>query len=193
MPFGRRRRDEREAEARAITAARTAVGNVVGCFVSDPDDYEVRSCIAIRNDADGVNVLHLQWDDEDVRLAYFGEGDSSAVIRDVTPVAQLSDASAVAESWIGPTCHEVPFQALPGFYQHVFVEALIQDELGVMGYVALPLDPLLGMWVLSEGSDVVMVRPFPSGTGENSPPIGEVGFVGMPQAAISEMFRLRGW
>jgi hypothetical protein len=193
MPLGRRRRDERKAEARALDAARAAVDNVLGCFVSDFDDYEVRSCIAIRNDAGGVNVLHLGWDDEDVRFNYFRDGDVGAVISEVTPVSELSAAGAIAERWIGPTCREVPFNALPGFYQHVYVEALVQDVLGAGADLPLPLNPLVYSWVSPTDSDLWVVRIFPSGIGETGPPIGEVGCVLMPRAAIEEMYRLRGW
>lgn len=80
MPLGRRRQ-EQAAEAQALSAARAAVANIVACFCSDPDDYEVRASIAIGNDSSGVNVLHFQWDDEAIRETYFLEGDVTAVNR----------------------------------------------------------------------------------------------------------------
>lgn len=192
MPFGNRRR-QRHAEAEAIGAARSAVASVVACFGSDPDDYDVRSCIAIPNDSGGVNVLHFGWDDESIRDGYFIEGDAGAVIEQVTPAPEVSAVNAIAESWIGPACRAVAFDELPGLYQHVFVEALLQDSLGSGADLPLPLDPMIGFWICAREPELVVVRIFPSGTGESTPPIGEVGFVAFPRAAIEEMYRGRGW
>lgn len=192
MPLGRRRH-ERAAEARALAAARSAVANVVACFCSDPDVYEVRASIAVDDGACGINVFQLQWDDGNIREAYFLEGDTSAVIARVDGADDIAGVEANAQDWIGRTCSQVRFIGLPGLFQHVYVKACVQRTLSPGADLSLPLDPLTNLWVCSVGDDTVVARLFPSGLGENAPPIGKVGFVHVLSGAVGEMYRHRGW
>jgi hypothetical protein len=173
--------DEREDNAKA--AARRLVARITACFVSDPDAYDVRAAVITKGETDDLLLVRLAWSDDD-RAEYFS-GNPWCVVEDVLDVPDTATGRQRAADWIGDSVREVPFNLLPGLFQEAYVAAVVQP--------APPADPLGYWWVVPTDAEHWPVRIFPSGIGEDAPPIGEVGFVLMPRAAIEEMWRLRGW
>lgn len=178
--------DREEEETKAV--ARDAISRVSACFASDPDEYDVRAAVIWRppqDDAPDIDVLQFAWDDND-RTDYVLSGDPSYVVRGITEAANEEEARRIAEAWVGPSCRELAeFNFLPGYYQNAFVAALAGREPPPYG--------LEYLWAPSPEGEVWPVRYFPSGIGEKAPPIGQVGFILMPGAAVQELWRLRGW
>jgi hypothetical protein len=192
--FGRRRRGsdpgpDREEQA-VIAVARDAVPRIRACFTTDPDQYEVRAAIIYeptaeqRDSPPPLDVFELKWG-EQYRSDYFESGDARYLLEEVVGAADEEAARAAAHKWVGSDAREVPFNLLPGLYQTAFVGLLAGRE--------PPSWPLGWLWVVASDDEYWPVRYFPSGLGENAPPIGEVGYVLMPRVAIEEIWRLRGW
>lgn len=193
MPFGRRRRgasDLDRQEQEVIAVARDAIPRVRACFTTDPDQYEVKAAIVFEPTAqqrDGgprLDVFEFKWD-EQYRLDYFETGDSRYLVRDVVGADDEQAARLAAREWVGDRGREVTFNLLPGLYQTGFIGLLAGRE--------PPFWPLGWLWVVPSDGEYWPVRYFPSGLGENAPPVGEVGFVLMPRVAVEEIWRLRGW
>ena len=178
--------DREEEETKAVS--RDAISRVSACFASGPRRVRRPSCSYLAT-ASGrcpdIDVLQFAWDDND-RTDYVLSGDPSYVVRGITEAANEEEARRIAEAWVGPSCRELAeFNFLPGYYQNAFVAALAGREPPPYG--------LEYLWAPSPEGEVWPVRYFPSGIGEKAPPIGQVGFILMPGAAIQELWRLRGW
>jgi hypothetical protein len=186
VPDTDRGREEREV----VAVARDAIPRVRACWVTDPDEYEVKAAVVFepsldqRGDGPPFDVFEFRWD-EQYRSDYFMSGDANYLLHEAVGAEDELAAAAAAADWVGAGGREVPFNLLPGLYQTAFV--------GVLAGREPPFWELGWLWVLPVDSNVWPVRYFPSGLGENAPPIGEVGCVLMPRAAIEEIWRLRGW
>src|ERR1700680_2540534 len=127
MPFGRRRYvrqlqrqvDDREKEAAARASA--AMPNVVSCFCTDPDEYDVRAAIVWHPhepDAPEIVVFKFGWADEDREGLFF---DGTAIcVREGVEVSTDAVGEDVCREWVGESSRRVQFEYLPGIYQMAF-------------------------------------------------------------------------
>ncbi len=81
-------------------AARDAVGHVIGSFMTHPDVYSPKACIATRNpNPDGPTALmfKLAYDDAIVG-EYRLDGDAGLIVREVVEMQGDQDLFAVDDS-----------------------------------------------------------------------------------------------
>jgi hypothetical protein len=173
-------------EARSKDAARDLVGAIVTCFVTDPDLYDVKAAVVTKGETSNLLLVRMAWTDESY-VPYYHDQDPWAVVRDAIDLPDFPTGRQAAEEWIGDSIREVPFKLLPGLFQEAYVAAVVDPR--------PPPDPLGYSWVVpgDYNDEHWPVRLFPSGIGENAPPVGKVGYVIMPRIAIEELWRLRGW
>lgn len=175
-----------------MVAAQEAVSHVAGAWMTHPDVYAPRACIAARNpNPDGPKYLmfRLAWEDH-VLGEYRLDGDASLIVREVVEMTGDEDLGDVVAPWLEP--HEpgqVQFRQLPGIFQEAFAVYWTGRD--------LPVNEVSFVWAPSYTEDDQpesqwVVRRFPAGL-EGGPALGELGYVVVPRELVMIWFEQRGW
>jgi hypothetical protein len=187
-----RQLDERENDA--IVAAHDAVGHVVAAFMTHPDVYAPKACIAARNprpDSRPYLMFKLDWDDA-ILGEYRLDGDASLIVRDVVEMGGDQSPADIVVPWLEPhEAGQVEFRALPGIFQEAFARYWTGRE--------IPFSETFLLWAHSYGAPADgdqpfwTVRRFPAGATDGGPALGQLGYEVVPRELITAWFEQRGW
>lgn len=188
-------RESDDGEEAARAAARDAVDHVVAAFMTHPDVYAPKACIAARNprpDSLPYVMFNLAWEDsilEEYRL----EGDARAIVREVVEMRGDESTADIVVPWLEPheAAGEVEFRALPGIFQEAFA-AYWSGRLIPFTQTSLVWAPSYGA-PGAEEAESWAVRRFPPGATEGGPGLGELGYVVVSREMITGWFDQRGW
>jgi hypothetical protein len=177
--FKRKRSQRQERQA-----AQEALASLISCFISDPNNFDVRSSVVLHDGQDPsqpIGVVNFGFSDDE-RQAVYMDGDLSVLVYQAQLAQDRPTAEAIALDWVGGG-DQVDFRYLPGVYQAAYVQF-------ITGCVPEPNETQFA-WALPPVGDMHMFRKFPppvdADTDENR------NFVLMPRHAIDALWRTRGW
>jgi hypothetical protein len=188
------------------------IDHCVGCFCSDPDEYEVRSSIVLHQErallpknaeevAAEAAEIGEQFDglpeyvifnfgfDEEERTELYMDHDRTCLVRSFDVAETLDASRAVATEWVGAKGIELAFRHLPGVYQASFVAYVTGSH--------PEHHPSEFMWAIPSDdprNEFVPFREFPPRVGptEVTPEPGNVSFGLLPRYAVDRMLD-RAW
>lgn len=180
---------KRKAAKQQATVTQIAVENIMSCYASDPEQWEVRAAVVLfdaEEEGNPYGVITLGFSEDD-RTAIYMDFDLTALVKDAQLVPDVLSAEAIALDWVGERGEQLDFRYLPGIYQAAYMEWAtgIEQESHETHF----------MWALPGGGDLLPMREFPPRTGptETTPIVGEASFVLLPRDAVDSLFATRGW